>query len=72
MQGRRGEHATVINQNRTMASVVARKKRSAGRQSSEFEFIVTPTGKRVGDDYFVDSDEFTIELVKKQSREETT
>jgi hypothetical protein len=45
---------------------------SAGRQSSEFEFIVTPTGKRVGDDYFVDSDEFTIELVKKQSREETT
>jgi hypothetical protein len=37
---------------------------SAGRQSSEFEFIVTPTGKRVGDDYFVDSDEFTIELVR--------
>jgi hypothetical protein len=49
---------------------------SAGRQSSEFEFRVTPTGKRVGDDYFLDSDEFTVELVrvglgKKQSSEET-
>ncbi|WP_144392647.1 Wadjet anti-phage system protein JetA family protein [Pleionea sediminis] len=34
---------------------------SAGRQSSEFQFVVEPTGKRINDDYF-EADEFTITL----------
>ncbi len=37
---------------------------SAGRQSSEFQFKVEQTGRRVSDDYFY-SDEFSIELVEK-------
>ena len=36
---------------------------SAGRQSSEYQFIVEDTGKRVVDDYF-EADEFTIRVEK--------
>lgn len=38
---------------------------SAGRQSSEYEFKIEPTFNRVADEYFIDSDEFTLELVRK-------
>ncbi len=38
---------------------------SAGHQSSEFEFRVEPTGQRVSDEYFLDGDEFTLELISK-------
>lgn len=38
---------------------------SAGRQSSEYEFRIEPTNKKVSDDYFVESDEFTLELVRE-------
>lgn len=38
---------------------------SAGRQSSEFGFKVEPTHQRVSDEYFTDSDEFTLELIRK-------
>lgn len=40
---------------------------SAGRQSSEFGFKVEPTDRRVSDEYFSDSDEFTLELVRKSN-----
>lgn len=39
---------------------------SAGRQSSEFEFKIKPTGQRVSDEYFSESDGFTLELVRKK------
>ncbi len=38
---------------------------SAGRQSSEFQFVVEPTGERVTDSYF-EADEFSITLTKQQ------
>ncbi len=43
---------------------------SAGRQSSEFQFVVEPTGKRITDDYF-EADEFSITLEAQQSKEPT-
>lgn len=43
---------------------------SAGRQSSEFQFVVEPTGKRITDDYF-EADEFSITLEAQQPKEHT-
>ncbi|MEE4245141.1 MAG: Wadjet anti-phage system protein JetA family protein [Kangiellaceae bacterium] len=40
---------------------------SAGRQSSEFEFVVEPTGERRTDDYF-EADEFSITLIDKSAK----
>jgi hypothetical protein len=37
---------------------------SAGRQSSDYQFIVEPTGQRVNDGFF-EADEFSITLVKR-------
>ncbi len=37
---------------------------SAGRQSSEFEINIEPTGRRVSDEYFIDGDEFTLQIKK--------
>ncbi len=39
---------------------------SAGRQSSEYQFVVEPTGNRIKDNFF-EADEFSISLVKKES-----
>ncbi|NVJ59139.1 MAG: flagellar protein FliT [Gammaproteobacteria bacterium] len=39
---------------------------SSGRQSSEYQFIVEPTGKRKNDGYF-EADEFSITVEKKSS-----
>ncbi|MGX5173064.1 Wadjet anti-phage system protein JetA family protein [Aliikangiella sp. IMCC44653] len=40
---------------------------SAGRQSSEFEFKIEPTGKRVSDEYFSEGDEFTLEVMRNDN-----
>ncbi|PWK53692.1 Wadjet anti-phage system protein JetA family protein [Pleionea mediterranea] len=44
---------------------------SAGRQSSEYQFIVEDTGKRVVDDYF-EADEFTIRVEKISNQTKPT
>lgn len=38
---------------------------SAGGRSSEYQFNIEPTGQKTSDEYFVEADQFTIELVKK-------
>lgn len=38
---------------------------SAGGRSSEFQFNIEPTGKKTSDEYFIEADQFTLELVKK-------
>ncbi len=43
---------------------------SAGRQSSEFQFVVEPTGNRITDDYF-EADEFSITLEAQPPKEPT-
>ena len=39
---------------------------SAGGRSSEYQFNIEPTGEKVSDEYFLEADRFTIELVKKE------
>jgi hypothetical protein len=41
---------------------------SAGRQSSDYQFVVEPTGKRINDGFF-DADEFSITLIKRTGSE---
>lgn len=45
---------------------------SAGGRSSEFQFNIEPTGEKTSDEYFVEADQFTVELVKKNQNKKQT
>ena len=41
---------------------------SAGGRSSEYQFNIEPTGNKTSDEYFLEADEFTLELKEKNTR----
>ena len=45
---------------------------SAGGRSSEYQFKIEPTGEKTSDEYFIQADQFTLELVEKSSGRKAT
>ncbi|MCW8879610.1 MAG: DUF5716 family protein [Kangiellaceae bacterium] len=41
---------------------------SAGGRSSEYQFKIEPTGEKTSDEYFIQADQFTLELVEKNKK----